>query len=82
MTDYRGIPMPEDIGANIAFKALWEKGVDQALDSVLEAAESIAKDMEYGSGAFFPSEWLEGRDAGQESAAESIRDMMSTYKKG
>ena len=80
---YRVIEVCDQVANRwIAYEGtMWRMGVDQALEAVTEAAESLCKDLDYGSGAWFPSEWVEGRDAGKESAAEEVRDMMNTYKK-
>lgn len=80
---YRGIEVCEYIAYrwNVPEGEGWRMGIDQALEAVTEAAESLCKELDYGSDAWFPSEWVEGRDAGKEAAAEEIRDMMNTYKK-
>lgn len=81
MAEYRGIEIPEDIGANIAFKAIWEKGVDMALDAVLETLGSECKDLRDSSISYFPSEWENGLYDGKERAAEYIEDAVSKYRK-
>lgn len=59
----------------------WRFGVDNALDTVIEAAEDVCKDLNYGSGDYYPNEYTQGRDDGKESAAEDIEYMVRHYKK-
>lgn len=81
MAEYRGVALPDDIGANIAYKAIWEKGVDQALDAVLGSVERECKELESGGSYFFPDDWTVGLEEGKERAAEYIRDVLYPYKR-
>lgn len=80
---YRGIEVcdyvayrwevPEGIG--------WRMGINQALDSIIEALESECKDLEAGGDAWFPDDFMQGVDEGKERAADSVRDTLYNYKK-